>query len=162
MKKITTVIMLMCVSLLLFGCSKSENIQEPIVGSWTAIGVIADDEYTSFSGDDALNKAMADLYDTRYVTYNSDGTYQLQSGVFSEEGTWEKYIIKENLSYTYIMIADDGEKKLAGVMDENLSAMIIYDMDMGSDQVMLAYGKDGDDEEHIYFDYRDYVSDDSK
>lgn len=161
MKKRFAVVMLLCVSLMLFGCGSSKTASEPIVGSWTAIGVMYDGEYTSFSGDEAINKAMADLYDTQYVTFDADGTYQMQSGAFAEDGKWTKQENQEGLSYAYMMTAEDGDQKLAGVMDDDTSVMMVYDMDMDSDQVMLVYGKDGADTEHVYFDYGDYLSDDN-
>lgn len=124
-------------------------------GSWTAKGVIYGDQYIPLTSSEAL----ADLYDTNWVTIQGDGTFYIQNNAFTYKGTWTRqevegyeniYLFSQTTSIRYTMsggeleaVEQDYEKEYVAFTAENDTDTLVLCEQGASDSIVLVYGRDG-------------------
>jgi hypothetical protein len=62
-----------------------EETADPVVGEWVADAIVLSSGNIVKLED---NEALADLYDTNWVTVYDDGTYSMYNGIFTYTGIW--------------------------------------------------------------------------
>ena len=146
MKK-TIIPIILALVLVFCMCGCSGNSIEPIIGEWTATGVMYDDELYTFEDVPEL----ADLYDVEYLTINSDGTFSNISFAFIYEGKWTKFDTNE-YKYGYLLQnesvtdldgnpQDTDKTQVACLLENDQNVMVV--VDSGDEDIALVYTKDG-------------------
>ncbi len=131
------------------GCDNKVN-NESIVGSWTASGVIYEDEIYSFKDVPEL----AELYDLEYLTIESNGKFSQLTHIWAVDGEWEPFSV-EGYEETYILhrkhIRKVGDKKtekvdgdkIAFILESDSNVLVVSDCE-GDSKIALLYLKDGE------------------
>lgn len=128
---------------------------EPVVGEWTAAGIISKGSVVSFES----NAALADLYDTNWASFDAGGSYSIQNGVFSYSGTWiplesedidHLYMLSQTSHSRFTMQGEDleevvteSEKTLfSAFLDDACDVLLIYET-LDEEETPLIYVRDG-------------------
>lgn len=125
------------------------------VGEWIAGGLVSKGSVYDFSS----NSALADLYDTNWVYINDDGSFQLQNGIYTYQGTWIEATV-ENAEHFYVFnqtevtrfAMEDGELKevtsdnaktyYGAFLDNSFNVLLVYET-LDDDESPLIYLRDG-------------------
>ena len=168
MKRSFLFVLLLCLIILFNGCKQEEVAVAPettaavivhtpniIVGEWVAGGLVSNGSIYDFS----TNSALADLYDTNWVYINDDGSFQLQNGIYSNQGTWDEATI-ENAEHFYVFsqteairfstengklkeAASENTKTYYGAfLDSSHNVLLVYE-DLEEGTSSLIYLRDG-------------------
>lgn len=168
MKKSYLIVFLLCLIVLFNGCKQEDTAVIPettetvtvhtpnvLVGEWIAGGLVSKGNVYDFSS----NSTLADLYDTNWVYINDDGTFQLQNGVFTYQGTWVEATV-ENAEHFYVFgqtesirfamedgelkeVASENEKTYYGAfLDSSYNVLLVYET-LDDDESPLIYLRDG-------------------
>lgn len=129
--------------------------REPVVGEWTAVGIVSKGSVVSFADNDAL----ADLYDSNWAAFLEDGSFQIQNGVFTNEGGWQA-LEAEDVDHLYMLsqtgysrftmkdgeleeVVTESEKTLfAAFLDDACDVLLIYET-LDEEETPLIYTRDG-------------------
>ena len=160
--------LLLCAALALCGCGQKTTeetvpqtipeatlnaVQLPDVleGEWIAGDIVSKGSVVSFE----QSEALADLYETNWADFFGDGSYRLQNGPFTYEGTWapleledhEHFYMLNQLGYTSFTSDSEGLQKsektyFAAFLDQEWNVLLIYE-DLSEEESPLIYVRDG-------------------